>query len=285
MKKKSKVSLASKYILMILSLLCIIMIFISFTTSISTGSLRTVSGYVYVPIQKGINRIGTFFTDKTDDLKSLREVMKQNENLQAQVDKLTIENSNLQQDKFELDRLRELYKLDDKYSSYNKVGARIIAKDTGNWFSVFLIDKGSNDGIKKDCNVMAGSGLVGIVTDVGPNWAKVRSIIDDASNVSGMTLETSERCIVEGGLKDMNEKQMIKFTDLRDTENKVSTGAEIVTSNISDKYLEGIRIGYITEITTDSNNLTKSGYITPAVDFEHLQEVLVITDLKEKGGE
>lgn len=285
MKKKSKISLASKYILMILSLFCIIMIFISFTTNISTGSLRTVSGYIYVPIQKGINRVGTFFSDKTDEVKSLREVMDKNEELKAQIDKLTIENSNLQQDKFELDRLRELYKLDDKYSSYNKVGARIIAKDTGNWFSVFLIDKGSDDGIKEDNNVMAGSGLVGIVTDVGPNWAKVRSIIDDASNVSAMTLESSDRCIVEGGLKDMNEKQMVKFNDLRDTDNKVSSGAEIITSNVSDKYLPGITIGYITEISLDSNNITKSGYITPVVDFEHLDEVLVITDLKEKGGE
>ena len=58
-------------------------------------------------------------------------------------------------------------------------------------------------------------------------------------------------------------------------------GDKIVTSNISDKYLPGILIGYINTINTDSNNLTKSGYITPAVDFEHLEEVLVILELKQ----
>lgn len=284
MKKKSKISMPSKYILIIISFFCIIMIFISFRTDISTGSLRTVSGYIYVPVQKGINQIGTFFNDKADDLKKLRDVMKKNEKLQAKVDKLTIENSNLQQDKFELDRLRKLYKLDQKYANHKKIGARVIGKDTGNWFSVFIIDKGSDDGIKKDMNVMAGSGLVGIIIDVGPNWAKVRSIIDDASLVSAMTLETSDRCFVEGGLKDMNEKQMIKFTDLKDSDDQVSIGAEVVTSNISDKFLQGITIGYITEIKMGSNNLTKSGYITPVVDFEHLEEVLIITDLKQKGG-
>ena len=57
-----------------------------------------------------------------------------------------------------------------------------------NWFSTFTIDKGSKDGIAADMNVMAGSGLVGIVTEVGPTWAKVRSIIDDSSNVSAMVL-------------------------------------------------------------------------------------------------
>lgn len=60
----------------------------------------------------------------------------------------------------------------------------------------------------------------------------------------------------------------------------MSVGDKIVTSNISDKYLQGILIGYVNEIVTDSNNLTKSGYVTPVVDFKHLEEVLVITDLK-----
>lgn len=280
MKKKSKNSFPSKYILMIMSLFCIIMIFVSFTTDISSGAFRTVAGYMFVPVQEGINRVGTFFSDKTDDLKSLREVMKNNDELQAKVDELTIENSRLQQDKFELERLRKLVDLDEKYDGYNKIAARVIGKDAGNWFNVFTIDKGSNDGIKKDMNVMAGSGLAGLVIDVGPNSATVRSIIDDSSNVSAKILETSDGCIVEGNLKNMNDKQMIDFSNLRDSDNKVVSGAKVVTSHISNKFLEGILIGYIAEIEQDSNNLTKSGYITPVVDFEHLEEVLVITDLK-----
>ena len=57
-------------------------------------------------------------------------------------------------------------------------------------------------------------------------------------------------------------------------------GDQIVTSYISDKYLQGILIGYISEVNVDSNNLTRSGYITPVVDFKNLQEVLVITTTK-----
>ena len=59
-------------------------------------------------------------------------------------------------------------------------------------------------------------------------------------------------------------------------------GEQIVTSHISSKYLPGILIGYVKEIEVDANNLTRSGYITPAVDFQHLQEVLVITSTKEQ---
>ena len=82
-------------------------------------------------------------------------------------------------------RLKQLYKLDENYSDYKKIGAHVIADNGTNWFSDFIIDKGSKDGIKKNCNVLAGSGLVGIVTEVGPHYARVRALIDDASNVSG----------------------------------------------------------------------------------------------------
>lgn len=86
------------------------------------------------------------------------------------MDTLTEENSQLVQDKEELTRLRELYDLDQQYTDYEKVGARVIAKESGNWFQLFTIDKGSNDGIQKDANVISGGGLVGIVAEVGPNW-------------------------------------------------------------------------------------------------------------------
>ena len=207
--------------------------------------------------------------------------MIENENLQKRIDELSIENSNLVQDKYELTKLRELYDLDKKYSDYEKIGARVIGKDPGNWFSVFLIDKGSDDGIEVNMNVMAGSGLVGIVTEVGKNWSTVRSIIDDSSNISGMVLSTSDKLVVTGDLQLM-ESGMIRFEQLKDEKNKVVEGDQIVTSNISDKFLPGISIGYISELVTDSNNLTKSGTITPVVDFNHVDVVLVIKDLKKQ---
>ena len=185
------------------------------------------------------------------------------------------------QDKYELSELRQLFKLSENYEEYDNIGARIIRKDTGNWFQTFLIDKGSNDGISVDMNVMAGSGLVGIVTEVGPNWATVNSIINDDANVSGMIQSTSDTLIVEGSLELMN-KGIIKFSQLEDTEDVVKVGDQIVTSYISNKYLPGISIGYVTEINLDSNNLTKSGYLTPVVDFKHLSTVLVVTELKQQ---
>lgn len=283
MKRKSKHSIPTKYTLLILTIFCVIVMFVSFTLNLSGGPLNAAAGYIFVPMQNGINQVGTWIVNQADELASLRNVMQENKELQAEVDKLTQDLNTIKLEQYELNNLRELMELDQKYPSYEKVAARVIGSDGGNWFNTFLIDKGENDGIEKDMNVIAGSGLVGIVIDTGPNYAKVRSIIDDASNVSGMALSTADRCIVNGNLASMNENQVIQFTDLKCDDDAVKTGEQLVTSHISDKYLEGILIGYVSAIKRDSNNLTYSGTVTPAVDFQHLQEVLVVLDKKQSG--
>ena len=181
----------------------------------------------------------------------------------------------------ELEKLRKLYDMDQSYDTYEKAAANVVGKDASNWFDTFIIDKGSNAGIEIGNNVIADGGLVGIVTDVGSNYAKVRSIIDDASNVSATDVATSDNCIVSGSLKSMNERQQLEITDLKDSDDQVKAGDQIVTSNISDRYLPGIPIGYITDITQDSSSLTKTGYLATIVDFEHLDKVLVIKQVKD----
>ena len=279
MRRKNQTTLSSKHWLLILSLVCVLLMGLSLITDKVNGPLRTVANYTIVPMQKGINTIGTWLSDMTHNWDTLEELRAENEALQAEVDSLSVKINLLQQDKEELDRLRELYELDQYYSDYETVGARVTANDSGNWFSSFVIDKGSKDGIKVDMNVIAGSGLVGIVTEVGPNWARVRSIIDDSSNVSGLILSTSDTCIVNGDLTLMQEGK-IRFEQLPNNDTEIEKGEYVFTSHISNKYLQGILIGYISEVNVDANNLTRSGYIIPAVDFQHLQEVLVITSTK-----
>lgn len=256
------------------------MVLLTFHTTIFSGPLSTVAGYTVVPFEEGISVIGSWLANRSEELSQIKDLIAENETLKQQLDELTIENTRLQQDRYELTNLRELYNLDAQYDEYEKTGARIIARDSGNWFYSFVINKGTKDGIEVDMNVMAGSGLVGRIVDVGPNWAKVKAIIADDSNVSAMVLSSSDNMIVSGNLK-LYASGVIEFGQLVDSDNVVVEGDKIVTSNISDKYLPGILIGYISTINQDANNLTKSGYITPAVDFEHLEEVLVVMELKQ----
>lgn len=283
MKRRGKSSFPSKYILLLLTVICIMLLFAGYATGYAGEPIRTICNYVFVPMQKGLDYVGESISINSDDTKTKEQLIAENAQLQEQIDELSTQLTNTRLQQSELDTLRELYDLDQTYADYKTTGAHVIGKGTSNWFNTFTIDKGSKDGIKVDMNVIAGSGLVGIVTDVGKNYAVIRAIIDDTSNVSGMILSNNDNCIVSGNLKSMTESNMITFSNLEDSEDKVSTGDSVVTSNISDKYLPGLLIGYVTDITEDNNNLTKSGEITPVVDFKHLQDVLVIMQLKETG--
>lgn len=280
MKIKNQTSMPSKYWLVILAVICVGLLGIE-AVSDGGGPLRFVANYTIVPMQKGISYAGRYLSDISDNFDTLKEVRAENDELKSRVDELTIDNTRLRQEQYELERLRELYQLDENYSDYEKIGAHVIANNGSNWFNDFTIDKGSNDGVKVDCNVLAGSGLVGIVTEVGPDYARVRSIIDDSSNISAMILSTSDICMVRGDLQLASDGK-IHFENLPNNDNEIQVGEQVVTSHVSSRFVQGLFIGYISDIQVDSNNLTRSGYITPAVDFSNLLEVLVITTTKQE---
>lgn len=292
MRKKKQSKFPAKYVLLIMTILCAVIIGCSLKAS-GSGPVSAAAGAVLAPMQKGVNQLGSGLTNLREHLRTKKSLEKENEELRTQLADAQENLNQVQLNQEELDDLKSLYDMDQNYADYDKIAANVIGKDAGNWFSVFLIDRGSNDGITVGMNVLADGGLAGIVIQVGPNYAKVRSIIDDNSNVSARNLSTSDLCVVSGSLKTMNESSLIDFDDLRDKEDQAKVGDQIVTSNISDMFLEGIPIGYITDIKTDSNNLTKSGHIATIVDFEHLDDVFVILQTKdistdttnEQGGE
>ena len=280
MDKKPQLHVSQKFILSALTVVCFALIAVSFFTDKLTAPVQNVLSYVITPLQKGINGMGLWLTDMADYFATIDELRQQNEELKAELDNVKEKNLVLVQDQIELNNLRELYALDNKIPGYDKVAARVIGKGSGNWFSTFTIDKGSRDGILVDMNVICGNGLVGIVTDVTDNTATVRSIIDGNSNVTGMLVTSSDTCNVRGDLELMDSGYIHLEYMQKDVD--VSDGDMIVTSNISDKYIQGILIGYVKNITEDANSLTQSGYLVPAVDFERLTEVLVIMQLKKK---
>ena len=280
MRRRGNDQTTERALLMVLSLLCAVFVLISVTKEETLQPIRNITGFVVTPMQRGISALGHWLSGISDNFVEAASLRTENEELREQVDTLTAENSQLVLDKEELARLRSLLELSKQYADYETIGARVISKDAGNWFSTFTIDKGTADGIQVNCNVLAGSGLVGIVTSVGPHWATIRSIIDDNSNVSAMISTTSDTCIIAGNL-ELIDSGALDLVKLNDENNRVHVGDKVVTSNISEKYLPGILIGYISELNNDANNLTKSGLITPVVDFRHMQEVLVIKERKE----
>lgn len=284
-RNSKKKQIQTQYMLIVLTVVCILGIFGGLVFNISGGPLKTIAGYIFIPMQQGINQTGSWIFNTANDFKTLSQVLAENEKLKEQNAELTNQLTNAKIEQYELENLRQLFNLSEKYPTYEKVAANVIAKDGGNWFSTFTINRGKNDGIEPGMNVISGSGLVGIVTEVGPNYAKVRSIIDDANNVSAMVPSTGDNFNVSGNLKTMNESMVITFSGLRDDENLIKVGEPVITSYVSDQYHQGILIGYISSIENGPNKLTKIGTITPVADFEHLEDVLVIKKIKDVGNE
>lgn len=269
-----------RYLLLLVTALCVGMILTTYYTDVLNGPLSGFANYIVIPFQDGVSKAGEWLIKREQLVSDIKELQKENEALRQENEELSVTNNALLQEKHELTELRNLYQLDQTYADFPKTGCRIIAKENGSWYHSFVIDKGSEDGLSVDMNVLADGGLVGRITYIGRHWSRVQAVIDDNSNVSATVLSSQKNLIVSGNLT-LYEEGTISFSELADSDDLVKVGDSVVTSNISDKYLPGILIGYISEIQTDSNNLTKSGRITPAVDFSRLDTVLVIQKLKQ----
>lgn len=278
-REKPKYDIEPRFVLLIMAMICVFLIFFSYRFSNIFTPIRTRLNSLIIPMQKGITTIGNGINNAVDNFEEVEELQKQIAKLQEENDRINREKEDMEQSLYDLERYKQLLSLSESYKNYTTVGANIIAKDSSGYYSRFTLDKGSRDGIKVDMNVLAGSGLVGIITEVGPNYSVVRSIIDDNNYVSAIVTKTEDNCIVCGNLELLS----IGYIEIRDLSinTEVKNNYKVYTSPLSEKYLPDILIGYISNIQNENDGLTKTGYLTPVVDFEHLNTVLIITELKE----
>lgn len=278
-RRRKKTWIHPKTLYIALSVVCVLLVVLSFKFSDRFSTVKTMVGNAVTPMQKGINSVGKSISDKFDLIESKESLLTKNKELQEKIDSLSYSNKILVGENKELENYREMYKLDKKYPDYPKVAATVISRDGNNWFNIFYIDKGKKDGVDVDMNVISGNGLVGIVSEAGDHYAKVRAIIDDKSNVSSMFEANGETCIVKGNMESIYNG----YIDVEMISNsaKIKEGDEIVTSHVSDKFLQGLSVGFVKDITTDDSTLTKTAHLTPTVNFDQLEYVLVITQLKD----
>ncbi len=229
--------------------------------------------YITVPIQKGVNFVGGGLTNTMSKLKEISSLQEDNDQLNKEVDQLAYENNILSQYEIENKKLKQLLELADRYKKYPSEGANVIAKDPGNWHKIFTIDKGTKAGFDKDDVILSGNGLVGHIIEAGPLASKVMAINDDRSAVSATVLRTGDVGILKGDIELVQQG----FCRLQiDIQSEVIKGDQITTSHLSSVYPPGITIGIVEEIMMAKNGLTQYAYVRPIVDFEHLEQVLVL---------
>ncbi len=280
MKFDYKKDISPKYILIFLSVICIALTIVSAFFPDVLKPVKEYTGELITPMQQGVNDIGKWVEKKIEVFGDVEELRAENTKLKGQVTNLQNEVGKQEAELAELQTLRDLYDLDELYPDYEKTAARVFSVNSSGWFNEFYIDKGLNDGIYEGCNVLCDEGLLGIVVESYDDYARVRAIIDDRANVTGEIGGAGYLCTVEGSLQTMDNGYLLA-TDI-DKNAVISEGDKVITSNVSDRYLYGITIGYVTSIEQDSNNLTQTAKITPTVNFTDIKDVLVILDRKQE---
>lgn len=261
-------------------LILVVAIFVITIMGITMGGRERVTlvenaiGTVIAPIQKGVYNIGSFIGDKIRPIVSIWTLEEENKTLQAENERLhqqLIEAQLLANEYEDLLSLRAALNYAENQELDNYVTANVIAKDTGNWYSMFTIDKGTSDGITKNSAVMNGDGLVGLVYEVGSNWGKVITIIDNKSNIGFEVIDADQTYdgVLHGSV------DAVISGELLDPRAEVGIGNIVVTSGLG-IYPKGIHIGHISEVIYDDDNLLISVVVEPSVNFKNIDRLFVI---------
>ena len=280
MKLERKKDVSPKYLLIVLSVICIALTVISAFFPDAVKPIKEFTGKFMTPLQEGANDVGSWFDDKVQVFGDVKELKKENEALKKELTQYQNDLGKQEAELAELQTLRDLYDLDEMYPDYKKTAARIFSVNSSGWFNEFYINKGLNDDVYEGCNVICDEGLLGIVVESYDDYAKVRAIIDDRANVTAEIGSAGYLCNVEGSLQNMDNGYLLA-TDI-DKNVIVTEGDKVITSSVSDRYLYGITIGYVTSVEQDPNNLTQTARITLTVNFSDIKDVLVILDRKQE---
>lgn len=265
-----------KQIIMVATCLLLICTLFTLGRKHNATLLDNAIGFVITPLQSIATDVGDWVSTQIASVRNKTDLNEQNATLKERVKQLESENKRLSLYEEENKKLSELLKMAQKYPDYDTMGTQIIAKDPGNWYDIFMIDKGRKDGLATNMVITSYDGLVGKIIETGYGYAKAQSILDSRSSVSAISLRTGDIGVVKGeySLMDAGLCRM----EYIDADAEIMEGDEIVTSSFS-SYPPGISIGKVTEIKTDANGLTKYAIIEPFVDFKHLDTVLVISQL------
>lgn len=234
------------------------------------------------PVQSFFSYLGQQINGSISFFNDSKALKKENQALKAKLDKLQDENRNLMRYAKENKELRAALDLKDQFNDYDYVGGNIVAKDLGNWFNVFTIDRGSDDGITVDSPVITSKGLVGSVNHTFPFTSKVLSIIDIDSTVSAIVSKSLEFVLVKGDLNLKN--QGLCRMDIMSMNIDIEVGDTIETSGFGGIFPRGILIGKVKQVVQTNNELNRYAIIEPAVDFRKLQEVFVLRSKIKNGG-
>ena len=267
--------LINRYVLGFFAIVVLALVLISYTGQdrpALTPVEKIIKGVV-TPLESGVTRVLNSIGDAVGSVFTIGSIKEENKNLKQRVSTLESENLLLKEYEYQNLRLRELLIFKDTVSrSYETVYASVVALNPSNTDKTVTINRGENDGVRKNMAVVTSLGLVGHVINVSGNSAEVMLIVDKNSAVGGLVQVTRTPGIIEG---EGNNSGYLKMTHIS-KEAPVREKQVVVSSGLGGVFPKGLPVGRTTKIEIESNGLEKYAVIRPFVDFNRLEEVMVI---------
>lgn len=262
------------------AIILLVIIGITSTERVSISKFEKVVGNILSPINKVSFSIGEKTSDFFYTIKNLSSTLKENEDLKEEIEFLKEENRSLQNIIGKTDYLRREAEL-IKNSKLNLLDSQVVSKEPGNWYDRFTIDKGLKHGVKKGQTVVQGiegekgqivEGIIGRVVDVGDNWAKIISIIDELNSTSFKIIRTQDGGVISGS----TDGDLSGY--LFDNKADIIVGDKLYTSGLGENFVKDIYIGEVEEIIDIQEDLMKKIVIKPAINFKKIYKTFVILD-------
>ena len=237
------------------------------------SAINSVQGVVYKVSSKIKNSFGFIL--------NIGNVKNENEELKKENEKLKFNATQNEILRKENDRLRGMLDFADAHDQYEYLGVDITSLSGNNFLDGYVVNKGEKDGIKKGMIAIEGEGLVGQVTSVGSNWSIIQSLCNENMAVAGYVLSTEESNGIVKGYKGNEDKFLVEITGLS-LDSEIKEGDTIVTSGLGERYPKGIEIGEVLEVYQDRAKVVKSAIVKPAVDFNKVEQLVIIVPKEER---
>ena len=231
------------------------------------GAMASPFRWAFSSVGEAVGGIGEYFTE----FKSLR---KENEELARRVAELEVKAAHVDDLEGENAWMREFLGVKSELEDYEMINAHVIGRETNSYMTLYVVNKGSLQGIERDMAVLSGGSVVGRVESVGLNWCKVTTILENASSVGAMCARSGARGVVDGslGLRGEGRCSMNYINEFAD----ITVGDKIISSGEGSVYPYGFSIGTVEELKLDGSNRTVSAIIRPDVDLDSVTRVMIV---------
>ncbi len=244
-------------------------------TKNSSSGFQRFALYGISPVQSVVSQSIRSFKKVWSNYFLLITVSRENEVLQKRLGEVTKERNKYIEVSLENIRLKKLLHFKKDHSYKTKV-AKIIGRDMSKWFKTAVIDQGSANGIKNGLPVVISEGIVGQITEVALNYSKVLLVEDRNSAVDALIQRTRARGVIKG---ESTDRCILDYALLK---NDIRVGDIVISSGLDGLYPKGLRIGSVSKVVRPNAGIFQDVIVKPYVDFEKLEEVLVILSETKK---